>query len=57
MHIEQANLYAAANYAATHGLTEFAVTLPAAMHGYLRHHGNWDRVSLSIVVPSIRHTR
>jgi tetratricopeptide (TPR) repeat protein/transcriptional regulator with XRE-family HTH domain len=44
MHIEQANLHAAANYAATHGLTGFAVTLPAAMHGYLRHHGNWDRV-------------
>jgi tetratricopeptide (TPR) repeat protein len=44
MHIEQANLYAAANYAVTHGLIEFAVALPAAMHGYLRHHGNWDQV-------------
>jgi len=44
MHVEQANLYAAANYAATHGLTKFAVALPAAMHDYLRHHGNWDQV-------------
>jgi tetratricopeptide (TPR) repeat protein/transcriptional regulator with XRE-family HTH domain len=44
MHIERANLYAAANYAAAHSLSEFAVTLPAAMHGYLRHHGNWDQV-------------
>jgi tetratricopeptide (TPR) repeat protein len=44
MYIEQANLYAAANYAATHGRTKFAAALPAAMHGYLRHHGQWDQV-------------
>ena len=44
MQIEQDNLYAAVNYAAAHSMTEFAVTLPAVMHGYLRHHGNWDQV-------------
>jgi tetratricopeptide (TPR) repeat protein len=43
---ERANLFAAAARAAAGGLTGFAVAIPAAMHGYLRHQGQgqWEQV-------------
>ena len=40
---ELANLYAVTAYAATHGRPWFAIAIPAAMHGYLRHNGQWDQ--------------
>ncbi|HEY2576895.1 MAG TPA: tetratricopeptide repeat protein [Streptosporangiaceae bacterium] len=41
---EQVNLRTATAYAASHGRAGYAVELPSAMHGYLRHHGSWSQV-------------
>jgi tetratricopeptide (TPR) repeat protein len=43
---ERTNLFAATAHAAADGRTGFAVALPAAMHGYLRHQGQgqWEQV-------------
>jgi transcriptional regulator with XRE-family HTH domain/tetratricopeptide (TPR) repeat protein len=40
---ERVNLYAVTMYAAsTH--PEYAIAIPSAIHGYLRHQGRWDQV-------------
>jgi tetratricopeptide (TPR) repeat protein len=44
MDAEHVNLKAATLYAASHGLVEYVIELPSAMHGYLRHHGNLPQV-------------
>ena len=44
MHAERVNLHASAVFAATHGQPGYAIAIPAAMHGYLRHQGKWDQV-------------
>jgi len=44
MQAEQANLHAAAICAASNGRPGYAIDIPAAVHGYLRHHGNWAQV-------------
>jgi tetratricopeptide (TPR) repeat protein/transcriptional regulator with XRE-family HTH domain len=41
---EHVNLRAAVSYAASHAQAGYAIEIPAAMHGYLRHHGNWPQV-------------
>ena len=43
MKAERANLFAAATYAIARGMTPVATALPAAMHGYLRHHEHGDQ--------------
>ena len=44
MDSEHANLHAATIHAASHDRPGYAIDIAAAMHGYLRHHGNWDQV-------------
>ena len=44
MDAEHANLHAATVHAASYGRPGYAIDIPAAIHGYLRHHGNWDQV-------------
>jgi tetratricopeptide (TPR) repeat protein/transcriptional regulator with XRE-family HTH domain len=40
---ERANLHAAADYAATHARSRYAIVIPAAMSGFLDVHGHWDQ--------------
>jgi tetratricopeptide (TPR) repeat protein len=42
MDAEQANLHAATIHAASHDRPGYAIDIPAAVHGYLRYHGNWE---------------
>ena len=41
---ELVSLKAATFYAASHSRAGYAIDLPSALHGYLRHHGNWPQV-------------
>jgi tetratricopeptide (TPR) repeat protein len=43
MDAEHANLHAATIYASSHGRPGYAIDIPAAVHGYLRHHGNSEQ--------------
>jgi tetratricopeptide (TPR) repeat protein/transcriptional regulator with XRE-family HTH domain len=40
---ERANLYAAVDYAATHGRGRHAIAIPTAMSGFLASRGHWDQ--------------
>ena len=40
---ERANLHAAVDYAARHGLSLYATAIPAAMSGFLAARGHWDQ--------------
>jgi tetratricopeptide (TPR) repeat protein/transcriptional regulator with XRE-family HTH domain len=40
---ERANLHAAADHAATHGRSRYAIVIPAAMSGFLAARGHWDQ--------------
>ena len=42
---ERSNLHAAAGYAAVHGFHRYAITIPAAINGFLRVHGYWDQAA------------
>ncbi|HEY2552125.1 MAG TPA: helix-turn-helix transcriptional regulator [Streptosporangiaceae bacterium] len=44
MDAERVNLHAAVVHAAANGRPGYAIAIPAAMHGYLRHQGHWDQV-------------
>ena len=44
MDVERVNLHAAAVFAAAVNRPRYAIALPTAMHGYLRHQGNWDQM-------------
>ena len=44
MDAESVNLHAAVGYAAAHGLPDYAIAIPAAMHGFLRYRGHLDEV-------------
>lgn len=46
MEAERLNLHAAIDYSALHERPEYAIVLPAAMHGYLRGQGYWDQAVL-----------
>jgi tetratricopeptide (TPR) repeat protein len=45
MSAERINVHNAARYAAEHGMTEYAVAIAAAMHGFLRTEGHWDQAA------------
>ena len=45
---EQANLHAAASYAAAHGHHWHASAIPAAISGFLRASGHWDHQALAL---------
>lgn len=44
MDTERVNLHAAVAFAAAGNRPDYAIALPTAMHGYLRHQGHWDQV-------------
>jgi tetratricopeptide (TPR) repeat protein/DNA-binding XRE family transcriptional regulator len=43
MDTERLNLHAAVDYAAFHDRPEYAISIPVAMHGFLRTVGHWDQ--------------
>jgi tetratricopeptide (TPR) repeat protein/transcriptional regulator with XRE-family HTH domain len=44
MNAEYSNLHAAVIHAASSHRSSYAIDIPAGIHGYLRHHGNWAQV-------------
>ena len=58
MDAESVNLHAAVGYAAAHGLPDYAIAIPAAMHGFLRYRGHLDEVVAlhHVALDAARHT-